>query len=170
MIPIRLQDLLWAPRLCAPHNNPRRPSSSTGLNATGRFAPSRSVANASPQNPWLSAALVLNADDGQIVATLPIGPGVDAVGYDANRGLIYSANGGADGSLTIISQSVTDSYAVIQTLPTRQRARTLAINPETGQIYLVTDLLGVNLARTGGIGSLQTNPVNGSFQVLVVGN
>jgi hypothetical protein len=114
--------------------------------------------------------LVLNADDGQIVATLPIGPGVDAVGYDANRGLIYSANGGADGSLTIISQSVTDSYAVIQTLPTRQRARTLAINPETGQIYLVTDLLGVNLARTGGIGSLQTNPVNGSFQVLVVGN
>jgi hypothetical protein len=28
----------------------------------------------------------------------------------------------------------------------------------------------VNLAPTGGIGSLQTNPVNGSFQVLVVGN
>jgi DNA-binding beta-propeller fold protein YncE len=113
---------------------------------------------------------VLNAENGQLVTTLPIGPGVDAIGYDANRGLIYSANGGADGSLTIISQSVTDSYAVVQTLPTRQRARTLAINLETGQIFLVTDLLGVNLARTGGIGSLQTNPVNGSFQVLVVGN
>ena len=114
--------------------------------------------------------LVLNADDGQLVATLPIGPGVDAIGYDPDRGLIYAANGGADGSLTIISQSVTDGYAVIQTLPTRQRARTLAVNPETGQVYLVTDLLGVNLAPTGGIGSLQTNPVNGSFQVLVVGN
>jgi outer membrane protein assembly factor BamB len=114
--------------------------------------------------------LVLNADDGQLVATLPIGPGVDAIGYDPDRGLIYAANGGADGSLTIISQSVTDGYAVIQTLPTRQRARTLAVNSETGQVYLVTDLLGVNLAATGGIGSLQTNPVNGSFQVLVVGN
>jgi DNA-binding beta-propeller fold protein YncE len=113
---------------------------------------------------------VLSADDGQLVATLPIGPGVDAIGYDPNRGLIYAANGGADGSLTIISQSVADGYAVIQTLPTRQRARTLAVNPETGQVYLVTDLLGVNLASTGGIGSLQTNPVNGSFQVLVVGN
>jgi hypothetical protein len=114
--------------------------------------------------------LVLNADDGQLVATLPIGSGVDAIGYNPDRGLIYAANGGADGSLTIISQSVTDGYAVIQTLPTRQRARTLAVNPESGQVYLVTDLLGVNLAATGGIGSLQTNPVNGSFQVLVVGN
>jgi DNA-binding beta-propeller fold protein YncE len=114
--------------------------------------------------------LVLNADDGQLVATLPIGPGVDAIGYDPDRGLIYAANGGADGSLTIVSQSVTDGYAVIQTLPTRQRARTLAVNSETGQVYLVTDLLGVNLAANGGIGSLQTNIVNGSFQVLVVGN
>jgi hypothetical protein len=113
---------------------------------------------------------VLNADNGQLIATLPIGPGVDSIGYDPNRSLIYSANGGADGTLTVISQSITDSYAVIQTLPTRQRARTLAINPDTGEVYLVTDLLGVNLAQTAGAGTVQTNPVNGSFQVLVVGN
>jgi DNA-binding beta-propeller fold protein YncE len=113
---------------------------------------------------------VLNADSGELMASLPIGPGVDAIGYDAGRGLIYAASGGADGSLIIISQSVTDGYAVIQTLPTRQRARTLAVNPENGQIYLVTDLLGVNLAQTGGIGTLRTDPVNGSFEVLVVGH
>jgi hypothetical protein len=114
--------------------------------------------------------LVLNADNGNVVATLPIGSDVDAIGYDPNNGLIYSANGGADGSLTIIRQSVSDSYAVIQTLPTRQRARTLAVNPETGQVYLVTDLLGMDLSHPGNIGTLQTGPVNGSFQVLVVGH
>jgi hypothetical protein len=104
------------------------------------------------------------------VASLPIGPGPEAIGYDAGRGLIYSANGGAQGSLTIIRQDVTDSYNVIQNLPTRQRARTLAVNSANGQVYLVTDLLGVRLDRAGTIGTLQTPSVRGSFQVLVVGN
>jgi DNA-binding beta-propeller fold protein YncE len=114
--------------------------------------------------------LVLNADNGSLIAALPIGSDVDALGYDANNGLIYSASGGADGSLTIIRQSVSDSYAVIQNLPTRQRARTLAVDPETGQVYLVTDLLGMDLSHPGNVGTLQTDPVNGSFQVLVVGH
>jgi DNA-binding beta-propeller fold protein YncE len=113
---------------------------------------------------------VLNAENGSQVATLSVGAGTDSIGYDPNRGLIYAANGGADGSLTVIHQGVTDSYAVIQTLPTRQRARTLAVNPDTGLVYLVTDLLGVKLSQSGGIGGLTTDPVEGSFEVLVVGN
>jgi DNA-binding beta-propeller fold protein YncE len=114
--------------------------------------------------------VVLNAETGDNVASLPIGSGVEAIGYDQGRGLIYAANGGADGSLTIIHQDVTDTYRVIQNLPTRQRARTLAVNPDTGLVYLVTDLLGLDLAQSGGIGALRTDPVNGSFQVIVVGN
>ena len=113
---------------------------------------------------------VLNGGTGEVVASLPIGPGVEAIGYDPGRGLIYTANGGANGSLTIIHQDVTDTYAEIQNLPTRQRARTLAVNQDTGQVYLVTDLLGVNVAQPGGIGTLKTASVNGSFQVLVIGN
>ena len=113
---------------------------------------------------------VLNAENGEVVAVLPTGPGVEGIGYDPGRSLIYAANGGGEGNLTIISQDVTDTYSVIQSLPTRQRARTLAVNSDTGQVYLVTDLLGMNLAQPGGIGTIQTNPVNGSFQVLVVGN
>ena len=113
---------------------------------------------------------VLNADTGELVASLPTGPGTEAIGYDAGRGLIYAANGGANGSLTIVRQDVTDTYAVIQNLPTRQRARTLAVNTATGEVYLVTDLLGVNLAEPGGIGTLKTAPMSGSFQVLAVGH
>jgi hypothetical protein len=84
--------------------------------------------------------------------------------------LIYSANGGAQGTLTIVRQDVTDTYAVIQNLPTRQRARTLAVNADTGEVYLVTDYVGVDLAQPGGIGTLKTRPVDGSFQVLVIGH
>jgi DNA-binding beta-propeller fold protein YncE len=113
--------------------------------------------------------MILNAGSGEVVTSLAIGPGADAVGFDAGRGLIYTANGDAQGTLTIIHQDVTDTYAEIQNLATRQRARTLAVDPETGLVYLVTDSMGVDLAHRGGIGGLRSAPVSGSFQVLVIG-
>jgi hypothetical protein len=115
--------------------------------------------------------LVLNAADGQTVSILPIGPGADAIGYDPDRGLIFTANGGSDGSLTIIRQDVTDTYSVIQTLPTRQNARTLAIDPSNGEVYLTTVLYGAELNRPPINGApLKMTAVDSSFQVLVVGN
>jgi DNA-binding beta-propeller fold protein YncE len=114
--------------------------------------------------------VVMNALDGSKVTSLPIGPGVDAVGYDQEHGLLFTANGGAEGSLTIIRQDVTDSYSVIQTLPTRQRAGELAVDPGTGAVYSVTDYLGVALDKPGGIGTLEQTPVKGSFQVLEISN
>jgi len=113
--------------------------------------------------------MVMNAGSGEVVTSLPIGPGADAVGFDAWRGLIYTANGDAQGTLTIIHQDVTDTYAEVQNLATRRRARTLAVNTDTGQVYLVTDYVGVDLAHQGGIGGLTSVPVEGSFQVLVIG-
>jgi len=114
--------------------------------------------------------VVVNAVDGSKVTALPIGPGVDAVGYDRERGMIFTANGGAEGSMTIIRQDVTDTYAVIQTLPTRQRAGELAVDAETGSVFSVTDYLGVPLDKPGGIGTLEQTPVQGSFQVLEIAN
>jgi DNA-binding beta-propeller fold protein YncE len=113
---------------------------------------------------------VLNTGTGDKVTSLPIGPGADAVGYDEDHGLIFTSNGGAEGSMTIIRQDVTDTYNVIQTLPTRQRAGTLAVNPASGAVYLVTDYQGVDLSRPGGIGTLHEKPVEGSFQVVKVEN
>jgi len=111
--------------------------------------------------------VVLNTITGASLATLTTGPGTDAIAYDASREMVFSANGGGYGSLTVIQQdSNTDSYAVIQVLPTRERARTLAVDSSSGNVYLVTDYKGVDLAAPGGIGSMKTNPVGGSFQVI----
>jgi hypothetical protein len=97
---------------------------------------------------------------------------VDSIAYDAGRGLIFTANGGGYGSVSIVRQHVTDTYSVIQNLPTMEKARTMAIDPSTGLVYLVTTLYGAKLTNPpmNGIGKLQMNPVNGSFQVLVIGN
>jgi DNA-binding beta-propeller fold protein YncE len=105
------------------------------------------------------------------VATVPIGAGADAIAYDPNRGLIYSANGAGDGSLTIIQQDVTDTYNVVQTLPTRQNARTIAVNPSDGSVYLVTVISGAQLDAQPVSGSnLTVGPIDDSFEVLVIGN
>ncbi|MGA7242615.1 MAG: hypothetical protein WBX19_05510 [Terracidiphilus sp.] len=115
--------------------------------------------------------VALNADTGQTVAALPIGLGADTIGYDPNRGLIFTANGGSHGSLTIIRQDVTDTYSVVQILPTRQNARTLAINPSNGEVYLASVIYGAELNNPPINGApLKMSAVDSSFQVLVVGN
>jgi hypothetical protein len=116
--------------------------------------------------------LVMDSVHGRVLSTLTTGPGTDAIAYDESRGLIFTANGGGYGSITIVRQHQTDSYAVIQNLPTMERARTMALDASTGHVYLVTDLHGANLSDTpaNGIGKLKLDMVAGSFQVLVVGN
>lgn len=116
--------------------------------------------------------VVLDSSSGSVVTTLTTGPGTDALAYDSNRGLIFAANGGGYGSLTILREHVTDTYSVIQNLPTMQNARTLAVDPSTGLVYLVTTLYGAKLGTppVNGIGTLTIDAVDSSFQVLVVGN
>jgi DNA-binding beta-propeller fold protein YncE len=115
--------------------------------------------------------VVVNAITGALVASLVTGPGDDVIGYDRDRGLIFVANGAGYGSLTIIRQDqTTDSYAVVQNLPTEERARTLAVDPSSGDVYLVTDFQGADLTTPHGIGTMKMVQVPGSFQVLVVGH
>lgn len=117
------------------------------------------------------AMTVADSEAGRTITTLTIGPGADAIAYDPSRGLIFTANGGGYGSLTVVRQHVTDDYAVIQNLPTLARARTMAVDPSTGDVYLVTNLYGAKLGNPprNGIGTLKSEAVDGSFQVMVIG-
>ena len=77
---------------------------------------------------------VIDINTGKIVATIPIGAGVDAVAYDAVTKLIFCSNG--DGTTTIIKQETADKYSAVQTLATQTRAKTLALDTNTHKIYL----------------------------------
>lgn len=114
---------------------------------------------------------VINSQSGANIASLTIGPGADAIAYDPSHSLIFTANGGGYGSLTVIQQHVTDTYAVIQNLPTLAQARTMAVDSSTGEVYLVPTLYGAKLGAppANGIGKLKMDAINGSFQVLVIG-
>ena len=77
---------------------------------------------------------VVDIKTGKVITTLPIGGGVDAVVYDASTKLIFCSNG--DGTTTIIKQKSADEYAVVQTLNTQFRAKTMALDKLTHKIYL----------------------------------
>jgi hypothetical protein len=116
---------------------------------------------------------ILDSSSGASIGSFTVGPGTDSIAYDQGRGLIFSANGGGYGSVTIIRQHVTDDYSVVQNLPTMERARTMALDPVSGLLYLVTSISGANIsnpARAGIPGKVVYGTLDGSFQVLVVGN
>ena len=83
-----------------------------------------------------SLLVVVDADDGRIIASLPIGKGTDAAAFDPKRKLVFSAN--AEGTLSVIRQQGPDKYDSLGEIPTRPLARTMAIDPDTGRLYLVT--------------------------------
>jgi len=77
---------------------------------------------------------VIDVKTGKVIATLPIGAGVDAVAYDPETKLVFCSNG--DATTTIIKQESADKYSVVQTLQTQTRAKTLALDTKTHKIYL----------------------------------
>ena len=73
---------------------------------------------------------------GKIVATAPIGTGVDGVGFDPKANDVFAAN--ADGTLTIVHKDGPDTYRVLQTLTTAPGARNLGLDPVTHRVFVVS--------------------------------
>ena len=78
--------------------------------------------------------IVMSANDGKILAALPIGAGVDATKIDG--GLAFASC--ADGSLAVASESSPGKFEIVQTVKTPPGARTMGVDPTTHMIYLPT--------------------------------
>jgi hypothetical protein len=83
---------------------------------------------------------------GKIVATAPIGAGVDGAGYDAASGDVFAAN--ADGTLTVIHQDGPDQYHVTGNLQTAQAARNMGLDPTNHRVFIVSAKFGPAPAGT----------------------
>jgi len=80
-------------------------------------------------------SVVLNASTGKIVASIPNGTRVDALGWDPSRKLIFIPNGG-EGTVTVAHQDSADKYTVVATVPTFAGAKTITVDPSTHNVYL----------------------------------
>ena len=86
------------------------------------------------RNP--QTCVVLNADDGKIITTLPIGRGTDGGVFNPATMEAFSSQG--DGTLTIIKENSPTSFEVAQTLKTRSRAKTCTLDTKKNQLVLIT--------------------------------
>jgi len=80
-------------------------------------------------------SVVVDPDTGKVVATIPNGTRVDALGWDPSKKLIYIPNG-AEGNVTVAHQDGPDKYSVVDTVTTFPGAKTICVDPNTHNVYL----------------------------------
>ena len=78
--------------------------------------------------------VVMDATNGKTIATVPIGKGPDAAGFDAKEGLIFVSNG--DGTLNVIHEKAPDQYEALETVTTQKSAKTMAYDGKSKKIFL----------------------------------
>lgn len=106
-------------------------------------------------------AKVIRAADGADLATLAIGAGPDQLSYDPKRHLVFIPCG-KDGVLDVVAVRGPTDIAIVQTVKTQVGARTSAVDPQTGKVYLPT-------ARYVPVaGAVKPVAKPGTFEVLVV--
>ena len=80
--------------------------------------------------------VVVNALNGKIITTLPIGDHCDGVVFDAGLNCAYASNG--EGTITVVKAETENSYKVIETISTQKGAKTIALDKKTHHLFLTT--------------------------------
>ena len=78
--------------------------------------------------------VVLDAESGQVLATPAIGQGVDACAFDPGTGFAFASCG--DGTLTVVKEEPAGEFRVVEHVPTKKSARTMALDPATHAVYV----------------------------------
>ncbi len=108
--------------------------------------------------------LMMDATNGKVLASVPIGAGVDANAFDPGTGLAFASS--SDGTLTVAGTEVGDKLSVVQTLATPPRSRTMTLDPTTHRLYVAAADFAA--AVTGPDGKPQRpQALAGSFKVVV---
>ena len=110
---------------------------------------------------------VVDADTGKVVATTPIGDGVDANAFDPGTGLAFASCG--EGVLTVVHEDSPAKFSVVDNVPTQEGARTMALDEKTHNVYLVTAKFGPPPAPTADNPHPRRSILPDSFVVLVYG-
>ncbi|MDP9120474.1 MAG: YncE family protein [Acidobacteriota bacterium] len=111
-------------------------------------------------------AMIVDIAGGKVIATPPIGEGVDANGYDPGTNLGFASTG--SGTLTVLREASPGKWTA-ENVPTAAGARTMALDEKTHNVFLVTAKFGPRPAPTAQEPHPRPTMVPGSFVILVVG-
>ena len=97
------------------------------------FDPKNRILFSSCHNP--ATMVILNADTGKILDTLPIGTGTDGATFNPSTMEAFSSNG--DGTLTVIKEESPTKFVVEQNVQTMRGAKTLTLDSKTNRVLMI---------------------------------
>lgn len=107
---------------------------------------------------------IVDASNGKVIQTLPIGDGCDGAGFDLFTKNIFTSNG--EGTLSVYHEKSANEFEKVATVTTKRGARTIAVDEQTHLIYLPTAEFEAPDPKTP---NARPKMIPGTFQVLVVG-
>ncbi|MGH7951134.1 MAG: YncE family protein [Limisphaerales bacterium] len=113
-----------------------------------------------------NSMLMMDDVTGKVLASVPIGEGVDANAFDSGTQLAFASCG--DGTTTIARENG-NKLTVVQILKTERGARTMALDLNTHKIYLATAEFGAQPKSANGERRRRPPIIPGSFKILVYG-
>ena len=106
---------------------------------------------------------IVDAENGKVIETVPIGDGCDGAGFDASTKNIFTSNG--EGTLSVYHEKAADKFESVANVATKRGARTIVVDQQTHLIYLPTaEFEPMDPGQKG-----RPKMIPGTFQVLVIG-
>jgi hypothetical protein len=116
-----------------------------------------------PPKPMM---VVLRADDGKILSTLPLAGGSDGAAFNPRTMEAFSTHG--NGTLTVVKEVNPTTFEVEQNLDTMNGARTITLDSKTGHILTMSDERGPAPPPPGGGRAGRGPAIPGSFTILAI--
>src|SRR5262249_12777282 len=110
---------------------------------------------------------MLDTETGKVIATVPIGAGVDGCAFDDSMQLAFASCG--DGTTTIAKEESPNKLAIVQILKTGRGARTMGLEPRTHRIYLPTAHFAPAPSRSPAASPVRPIILPNTFKLLVYG-
>jgi YVTN family beta-propeller protein len=110
---------------------------------------------------------VIDADNGKVVASPPIGGDPDGNGFDPSTGMLFASC--REGLVSVIHEDSPDKYTVVGNITTQFGTRTMTIDPKTGHIFTVTADFRPAPPPTADNPKPRPEQIAGSFVILEIG-
>ncbi len=105
--------------------------------------------------------VILDIQSGKITWRIPIAGGCDGVVFDPSLGFVFASCG--EGILSVVQELKNGEYKLVENVPTKPSARTIAINENNQTLYLPAGELQKPVTP-----GTRPTLVPGTFQVLVL--
>jgi YVTN family beta-propeller protein len=109
--------------------------------------------------------VMLDTETAKVIASAPIGAGVDGCAFDEATQLVFASCG--DGTTTIAREEAPDKLRVVQVLQTQRGARTMALDPRTHRIFLPTAQFAPTPSPSPGTSPARPSIVSNTLKLLV---